>query len=119
MQQGRIILQVGYHEMSFEGIRQASKVVADLWGDFCQTSAKSLFQMYRAGEFSAEQLDADLAQLLIDHWRPSADDCVYFSSFGLNVFDIALAAACCMTPAARDRPAVTLFNGAPDAHSSR
>ncbi|MFE8103280.1 ornithine cyclodeaminase [Brenneria goodwinii] len=89
---GGIVLQVGYHEVSFSAIRQASKVVVDLWGEFCQTSAKSLFQMYRAGEFDPQRLSADLGQLLLDGWRCSAHDSVYFSSFGLNVFDIALAA---------------------------
>lgn len=88
---GRVVVQVGYHEVSFAAIKQASRVVVDLWGDFCATSAKSLFQMYRTGEFSAGQVAADLGNLLIDGWRPDADDSVYFSSFGLNVFDIALA----------------------------
>lgn len=60
--------------------------------DFCETSAKSLFQMYRAGQFSPDRVDADLSNLLLDGWRPAPDDSVYFSSFGLNVFDIALAA---------------------------
>lgn len=91
IQPGRIVVQVGYHEVSFTAIKQASQVVVDLWGDFCATSAKSLFQMYRAGEFSAGQVAADLGNLLIDGWRPDADDSVYFSSFGLNIFDIALA----------------------------
>jgi len=67
-------------------------VVVDLWGDFCQTSAKSLFQMYRSGAFAAESVAADLSNLLLDNWQPASNDKVYFSSFGLNIFDIALAA---------------------------
>ena len=89
---GRLVIQVGYHEVAFEAIALATKVVVDLWGDFCETSAKSLFQMYRAGQFSPDRVDADLSNLLLDGWRPAPDDSVYFSSFGLNVFDIALAA---------------------------
>ena len=89
---GRIIVQVGYHEVSFAAIKASSKVVVDAWGDFAQRSAKSLFQMFRAGEFAEQDVAADLAALLLDHWRPQHDDSVYFSSFGLNVFDIALAA---------------------------
>lgn len=89
---GRIIVQVGYHEVSFAAIKASSKVVVDAWGDFAQRSAKSLFQMFRAGEFAEQDVAADLAALLLDHWRPQPDDSVYFSSFGLNVFDIALAA---------------------------
>ncbi|KNC05369.1 ornithine cyclodeaminase [Pantoea sp. RIT-PI-b] len=89
---GRIIVQVGYHEVSFAAIRASSKVVVDAWGDFAQRSAKSLFQMFRAGEFREQEVAADLAALLLDNWRPERDDSVYFSSFGLNVFDIALAA---------------------------
>ncbi|PIF21971.1 ornithine cyclodeaminase [Candidatus Pantoea floridensis] len=89
---GRIIVQVGYHEVSFAAIHASSKVVVDAWGDFAQRSAKSLFQMFRAGEFREQDVAADLCALLVDGWRPAADDSVYFSSFGLNVFDIALAA---------------------------
>lgn len=48
--------------------------------------------MYRAGEFADDGWSADLAALLTGAWRAAPDDCVYFSSFGLNVFDIALAA---------------------------
>jgi len=88
---GRLVIQVGYHEVAFEAINCSTRVVVDLWGDFCETSAKSLFQMYRAGLFPPQRVDADLSNLLIDGWRPAADDSVYFSSFGLNVFDIALA----------------------------
>ncbi len=89
---GRIIVQVGYHEVSFAAIKASSKVMVDAWGDFAQRSAKSLFQMFRAGEFREQDVAADLAALLLDNWRPQHDDSVYFSSFGLNVFDIALAA---------------------------
>lgn len=89
---GRIIVQVGYHEVSFAAIKASSKVVVDAWGDFARRSAKSLFQMFRAGEFSEQDVAADLAALQLDNWRPQPDDSVYFSSFGLNVFDIALAA---------------------------
>ncbi|WP_312184735.1 ornithine cyclodeaminase, partial [Pantoea sp. CTOTU46764] len=92
IQPGRIIVQVGYHEVSFAAIKASSKVVVDAWGDFAQRSAKSLFQMFRAGEFREQDVAADLAALLLDNWRPQPDDSVYFSSFGLNVFDIALAA---------------------------
>lgn len=89
---GRLVMQIGYHEVSFEAIDRADKVLVDGWGDYCNTSAKSLFQMYRTGAFSESRVAADLANLVVDGWRPGPDDCVYFSSFGLNVFDIALAA---------------------------
>ncbi|VEB97532.1 alanine dehydrogenase [Cedecea lapagei] len=89
---GTIVLQIGYHEVAFDTIAAADKVVVDLWGDFKLTSAKSLFQMYRAGLFDEKNVAADLAALLVDGWRPAETDRVYFSSFGLNVFDIALAA---------------------------
>ncbi|WP_343554210.1 ornithine cyclodeaminase [Pantoea sp.] len=89
---GRLIVQVGYHEVSFAAIKASNQVVVDAWGDFAERSAKSLFQMYRAGEFHPQEVAADLATLLLDGWRANADDSVYFSSFGLNVFDIALAA---------------------------
>lgn len=89
---GRLIVQVGYHEIGFDAIAAATHVVVDLWGGFAETSAKSLFQMYRAGRFRPEQVAADLAALVVDGWRPEAGASVVFSSFGLNLFDIALAA---------------------------
>lgn len=89
---GRLILQIGFHEVSFEAIATMDCIIVDLWGDFAEKSAKSLFQMYRAGRFSPAQVDADLSALLLDGWQPPPGASVYFSSFGLNVFDIALAA---------------------------
>ena len=89
---GRILLQIGYHEVAFDAIDDADAVVVDLWGDFARTSAKSLFQMHRAGRFPAERVAADLSAAVLDGWRPAPDTAVYMSSFGLNVFDVALAA---------------------------
>lgn len=59
--------------------------------DFCHTSAKSLFQMFRAGLFTADRVSADLTNLMIDGWRAVCGERVYFNAFGLNMFDIALA----------------------------
>ncbi|MNV62691.1 ornithine cyclodeaminase [compost metagenome] len=89
---GRLIMQIGFHEVMFETIAATNLVTVDLWGDFAEKSAKSLFQMYRAKEFAPEQVAADLPALLLDGWRPPPDASLYFSSFGLNVFDIAFAA---------------------------
>ncbi|MBO0905193.1 ornithine cyclodeaminase family protein [Jiella sonneratiae] len=88
---GRLIVQIGYHEVAFAAIEASDRVVVDLWGDFAETSAKSLFRMYRAGRFAPGRVDADLAGLVVDGWRPEPGASVYFSSFGLNLFDIALA----------------------------
>jgi ornithine cyclodeaminase len=89
---GRLIMQIGFHEVMFETIAATDVVTCDLWGDFAEKSAKSLFQMYRAGRFTPEQVAADLPALLLDGWKAPADASLYFSSFGLNVFDIAFAA---------------------------
>ncbi|MGA1832134.1 hypothetical protein [Rhizobium wenxiniae] len=89
---GRLIMQIGFHEVMFETIAATDLITVDLWGDFAEKSAKSLFQMYRAGGFSPEQVAADLPALLVDGWKPPAEASLYFSSFGLNVFDIAFAA---------------------------
>ena len=92
MQPGRTLVQIGYHEVAFDAIDRAEAVLVDLWGEFRLTSAKSLFQMHRAGRFDPARVTADLAQVALDGWRPAPDAAVYFSSFGLNLFDIALAA---------------------------
>ena len=88
---GRMILQIGYHEATFDLIDAADAVLVDLWGEFRSTSAKSLFQMHRAGRFAAHRVAADLPALVLDGWRPQPAALVYFSSFGLNLFDVALA----------------------------
>ncbi|MBL8701470.1 MAG: NAD(P)-binding domain-containing protein [Alphaproteobacteria bacterium] len=92
VRRGRLIVQVGYHEVAFAAIDASDVVACDLWGTFAATSAKSLFQMHRAGRFPADRIAADLASLVVDGWRPPMGASTYFSSFGLNVFDIALAA---------------------------
>lgn len=89
---GALVLQVGYHEVSFDAIDQVDAVTCDLWGDFARTSAKSLFQMHRAGRFPESRLAADAPAILLEGWRPAPGASVLFSSFGLNIFDIALAA---------------------------
>ena len=98
---GRMVVQVGYHEVSFDAIDRTDIVLADLWGEFRLTSAKSLFQMHRAGRFAADRVAADLPALVLDGWRPPAGASVYFSSFGLNLFDIALAGRVLRDAAAR------------------
>jgi len=109
---GRIIIQVGYHEVSFAAIRASSRVVVDAWGAFAEHSAKSLFQMYRAGEFQPQEVAADLSALLLDGWRAAPHESVYFSSFGLNVFDIALAARVLLAAEQSDTGSVLpLFTG--------
>lgn len=89
---GRLIVQIGYHEVAFEAIDASDHVVVDLWCDFAERSAKSLFQMYRAGRFTPDRVSANFADLVVGGWRPADGASVYVSSFGLNLFDIALAA---------------------------
>ncbi|WP_192457178.1 ornithine cyclodeaminase family protein [Musicola keenii] len=114
MRDGTLLIQAGYHEAAFETIRRATQVVVDAWGDFCRTSAKSLFQMFRAGQFTERQVAADLTQLIVDGWRATPNDRIYFSSFGLNVFDIALAGRVLQQAAASNTgTALPLFTGSP------
>ena len=89
---GRLVVQAGFNEIGFGAIDGFDAVAVDLWGGFAETSAKSLFQMYRAGRFEPSRVAADLAAIVVDGWRPDETASVLFSSFGLNVFDIALAA---------------------------
>ena len=89
---GRLIVQVGYHEVSFDAIAASDYVAVDLWGDFAERSAKSLFQMYRAGRFTPDRVAANLVELVVEGRRPPEGASTYFSSFGLNLFDIAIAA---------------------------
>lgn len=70
MQPGALILQIGFHEVSFDAIDRADAVTCDLWGEFAQTSAKSLFQMHRAGRFPQARVAADAPAILLDGWRP-------------------------------------------------
>lgn len=91
VRKGRVLLQVGCHEVTFEAIDACDEVVVDLWGEFRLTSAKSLFRMHRAGRFGSDRVAADLGRVVLDGWRPLPGASVYFSSFGLNIFDIALA----------------------------
>lgn len=88
----RLVAQIGRNEVPFAAIDRADAVVVDLWGAFAATSAKSLFAMHRAGRFPETSVAADLGTALAGEWRPGRNRAVYFSSFGLNVLDVALAA---------------------------
>ena len=88
---GRLIAQIGFHEVSAEAILASDQVIVDAWGEFANTSAKSLFQAYRQGCLTSQQVTADLIAITAPDWLPRAGASVYFSSFGLNIFDLALA----------------------------
>ncbi len=99
---GRIVLQIGYDEATFAAIDASTAVVVDLWGEFWRASAKSLFRMTRAGRFDASRVAADLGAAVHGGWRPKPEDAVYFNSFGLNAFDVALATRVLREAAARN-----------------
>jgi len=113
MTPGRIVLQVGYHEVSFDAIERADAVLVDLWGEFRLSSQKSLFQMHRAGRFDVTRVAADLAQIVLGDWRPSRGAAVFYSSFGLNLFDITLAARVLQNAAARGLGTMLPLSGHP------
>jgi len=87
---GRLVAQIGHHEAPFDAIDRADRVVIDQWGDYAATSGKSLFRMHRAGRFPANRVHTNLADALKGARTPPPDTAVYFSSFGLNVLDVAL-----------------------------
>ncbi|MGH7320154.1 MAG: ornithine cyclodeaminase [Candidatus Rokuibacteriota bacterium] len=89
---GLLAIQVGFHEFSFEAIEAFDDVVVDAWGEFRLTSQKSLFQMHRAGRFPAERIAGDLADLVWRGRELAPRRSVYVSSFGLSIFDVAIAA---------------------------
>ena len=111
---GRTLMQIGYNEVTFGAIDACDHVVVDLWGEFRLTSAKSLFQMHRAGRFPASRVAADLPCVLYDGWAPAPGSSVYFSSFGLNILDIALAARVVETAEARGIGSSHFLSGASD-----
>lgn len=110
---GRLVAQIGVHEVPFAAIDRADAVVVDRWGPFAATSAKSLFQMHRAGQFAEARVAANLGDALATGWRPPAGGAVYFSSFGLNVFDVALAARVLRSAAARGIGTALSLSGTP------
>lgn len=92
VQPGLLAIQVGFHEFSFEAIDAFDYVVVDAWGEFRLTSQKSLFQMHRAGRFPGDRVAADLTALVCHGREIAPARSVYFSSFGLSIFDVAIAA---------------------------
>ncbi|AQS86676.1 MULTISPECIES: hypothetical protein [Acetobacteraceae] len=89
---GLTFVQAGHHEVEFDAITQFDHITGDRWGSFAERSGKSLFRLYRAGGFPRACLDADLTDAVSNAWQAPPQDSLYFSSFGLNIFDIALAA---------------------------
>ena len=109
---GRTLMQIGHNEVTFGAIDACDHVVVDLWGEFRLTSAKSLFRMHRAGRFPESRVSADLPSVLHDGWTPAPDSSVYFSSFGLNILDIALAARVVETAETRGIGSRLVLSGA-------
>jgi len=90
--EGLLAIHIGLFEFSFEAIDTFDRIVVDKWGEFKNTSMKSLFRMYRKGRVSERDIHAELDEIVAAGQIDMTGHSVFFNSFGLSIFDIALAA---------------------------
>jgi ornithine cyclodeaminase len=88
---GLLAIHVGLFEFSFEAISAFDRIVVDKWGEFKNTSLKSLFRMYRAGRLKEEAVYGELGQFVSGKKAALSGKSVFFNSFGLSIFDVAVA----------------------------
>ena len=88
---GLLAIHVGLFEYQFDAIAAFDRVVVDKWGEFKHTSLKSLFRMYRAGRFREEDVYGELGEFVVGVKGELWGQSVFFNSFGLSIFDVAVA----------------------------
>ena len=88
---GLLAIHVGLFEYQFDAIAAFDRVVVDKWGEFKHTSFKSLFRMYRAGQFREEDVYGHLGEFVAGTKKKFQGQSVFFNSFGLSIFDVAVA----------------------------
>ncbi len=88
---GLLAVHIGLFEFSYEAMRAFDRIVVDKWGEFKNTSLKSLFRMYRDGLVDEKDIHAELGELLAAPPEDMSGHSVFFNSFGLSIFDITLA----------------------------
>jgi ornithine cyclodeaminase len=104
---GMAAVSIGPYEFSYDAVRAFDAVVVDAWGDFKRTSLKGLFRMYRDGQFEESAVAADLGELVAGTRDVPRESSVFVSVFGMNIFDVAVAAR--IARAAEERRAGRTF----------
>ena len=88
---GLLAIHVGLFEYHFDAIAAFDRIVVDKWGEFKQTSLKSLFRMYRAGLLKEEDVYGEIGEFVAGTKGKLHGQSVFLNSFGLSIFDVAVA----------------------------
>ncbi|WP_051620500.1 ornithine cyclodeaminase family protein [Paenibacillus sp. UNC451MF] len=94
LKEGVLYVQVGRHEIAFEAVRQFDKILVDDWEQIRHRGVQTLALMEQEGEWRCSCLHGTLGQRLLGRivGRESASERIMFSSIGLGVTDLAIAA---------------------------
>lgn len=92
IKQGAFYSHVGGWEDEFDVALKADKIVCDDW-DTVTHRTQTLSRMYKEGKLNANNIHADLHELVSGHkiGRETDDEFIYFNAVGLAYIDVAIA----------------------------
>ena len=96
LKKGSLLMNMSDFEADYESVRRADKVVVDFWENIKHRMISTVALMWRDGEFTDEQVHAELGDILkgTKSARESDDEIIYFNAVGAGILDIAVAARC-------------------------
>ena len=91
---GSLYLQVAGFECDPQAIREYDRIVVDDWEEIKHRAAQSLVAAWETGVITDADISASLGEVVIGErpGRTSADERIYFSSVGMGIEDVAIAA---------------------------
>jgi ornithine cyclodeaminase/alanine dehydrogenase-like protein (mu-crystallin family) len=92
MREGAVICNVSTMDLHKEVFVKAGKVVVDDW-DQCNREKKVIHQLVLEGQFSRDQLHAELGEIIIGRrpGRESDDEIILLNPMGIAIEDVACA----------------------------
>lgn len=99
IQKGTTIVQMAAHEVEYDCIRKADKVVVDFWETIKHRVGASISLMWKEGLFDEQDIYAEIGQLVTGQkaGREDNDEIIYFNAVGTGALDLAIATRCYRT----------------------
>lgn len=93
---GMTVVQMATHEVEYDVIRKADRVVVDFWETIKHRMASSIALMAAEGLFPDERISAEIGEIVNGKkpGRTSDDEIIYFNAVGAGILDLAITTRC-------------------------
>ena len=96
IKKGALIVHMAGHEVEYDCIKNADKIVVDFWETIKHRMASTIAIMAAEGLVKDEEIDANLGEILCGKktGRDSEEQVIYFNAVGAGILDLAVTTRC-------------------------